>query len=954
MSYKDTINLPKTKFSMKARLSDLEPRVQAQWDKMDLYRKLRDKKAGCQRYVLHDGPPYPTGDLHLGTGLNKVLKDFLVRYQSMRGCDAAFVPGWDCHGLPIEVKVLEELGKKRESATIPEIREKCRKYAGKYLKLQKKQFKSLGINGDWDSPYLTINKQYEAGTLEVFAEMVAGGYVYRDLKPVHWCHHCHTVLAEAEIEYDDVDSHSIFVNFPILKHGGTESGTDPYKLFDLKDEDQVNLLIWTTTPWTLPANLAIALHPQADYVAVRYDHPETGKSTVSILSARLAPLVLTECGVEDYELLGNAEGNQLLGMHYRHPFMERHSPVLPAEYVTLDDGTGCVHTAPGHGLEDYRTGLEHGLEILSPVDDKGYFTEDAGPFAGLHINEANQKIVEYLSEPGYILRSGKTSHSYPHCWRCHRPVIFRATNQWFVRMDHQNLRKKALSATEDVDWVPEWGRKRMQLMVGERPDWCLSRQKSWGVPIPAFYCSKCGEVLLTRETVLHVANVFAEKGSDYWFENTSAEEFLPEGTSCTECGSTDWNKERDIFDVWFESGSSHNSVLKKREELAFPADMYLEGSDQYRGWFQLSLLPSMAAWDQAPYKTVLTHGFVVDEEGNKMSKSAGNFIGVEEAVQNFHAEILRLWALSVDYRNTINVSYSYIRDNMADAYRRIRNTFRFVLGNLADFNPDSHAVSYGDMAEFDRWALDQTGRLVHNLQSAWENYELHRVYELLHNFCAVQMSSIYFDALKDRLYCSGADWPARRSAQTALHKILLTLVRICAPVLVHTAEEVWSHVSHPDEEAESIHLCNWPEVPERWLDDKLNQTWQRILNVRQDLARCVEKLREDKKVSNNMEVKASLRTGDESLLSLLNSKKDALIELLMVSELKIMEAKPGEPDHQDMAKGEKEPELRIMVSRANHQKCARCWNIRPSVGANTLQPDLCERCVKATPNAQDT
>ncbi len=950
MSYKETINLPKTKFSMKARLAELEPRIQKKWDEMRLYEKLRQSRAGRPKYVLHDGPPYPTGDLHLGTGLNKVLKDFLVRYHSMHGRDAPFVPGWDCHGLPIEVKVLEELGRQRESAGTSGIRRKCRRYAEKYLELQKQQFRSLGVAGDWSNPYLTLDTGYEAGTLEVFAELVGNGYVYRDLKPVHWCHHCRTVLAEAEIEYSETAGPSIFVNFPALRHSRNGSSVDPFKLFDLKDDDRVNLLIWTTTPWTLPANLAIAVHPQADYVAVRYRHPATGENTVSILSARLAPLVLPDCGVDDYQLLGKVEGNDLIGMQYLHPFMDRENPVLPAGYVTLSDGTGCVHTAPGHGLEDYATGLEHGLDILSPVDEKGFFTGEAGPFAGQHIDEAGPEIVDWLVQKGHMLHSERTVHSYPHCWRCHRPVIFRATNQWFLRMDHENLRDRTLDAVQDVQWVPEWGEKRMRQMLDERPDWCLSRQKSWGVPIPAFYCNGCGEVLLTKKTVLHVADVFAANGSDSWFEADSAEPFLPDDTVCPGCGARDWSREQDIFDVWFESGSSHHSVLRKREGLQFPADVYLEGTDQYRGWFQLSLLPSMAAWNEPPYRTVLTHGFVVDDKGNKMSKSAGNFIGVNDAVKEFHAEILRLWALSVDYRNNINVSETYIKDNMVDAYRRIRNTFRFLLGNLADFDPDAHALPHEELEEFDRWALDQTARLVEGLEDAWDNYDLHKVYGLLHNFCAVQMSSVYFDALKDRLYCSAPGWRARRSAQTALHNILLVLVKACAPVLVHTAEEVWSHVRHRDEEAESIHLCHWPQTPRQWLDEQLNDQWTRILAVRSELARCVEKLREEKEVSNNMDVVAVLWAQDRELHDLLSSHKDTLMELLMVSELKVPEEQPHlniMTGKYGVRWGEKERSLYISVDRSEHPKCARCWNLRPTVGASENHPDLCRRCCEA-------
>ncbi|MBS3762660.1 MAG: isoleucine--tRNA ligase, partial [Planctomycetes bacterium] len=904
-------------------------------------------REGQEKYVLHDGPPYPTGELHVGTGLNKVLKDFFVRFHNMKGYDAPYVPGWDCHGLPIEVKVLEELGEGRENTPRSEIRARCRDYALTYVDVQKQQFRSLGIDGDWDNPYLTLNHQYEQGTLEVFAEMVGNGFIYRDLKPVHWCHHCRTVLAEAELEYEDVSGPSIFVNFPVLRHAEKGAAVDPWKLFDLKGEDTVHILIWTTTPWTLPANLAVAVHPRADYVAARYEHPRTGEKIVSILAKGPTDSVLRGAGVEDYELLGRVKGDDLVGMEYRHPFIDRECPVVPAQYVTLEDGTGCVHTAPGHGLEDYVTGINHGLDILSPVDERGYFTEEAGPFAGQHIVEGDRTIVEHLVEEGYMLQWGEDTHSYPHCWRCHEPVIFRATNQWFVRIDHEDFRESVLETVGNVDWVPAWGEKRMKSMVSERPDWCISRQKSWGVPIPAFYCEGCGEVLLTRESVLHVGEVFAERGADSWFEIDDVHPFLPEGTSCPKCGGQNWRKEKDIFDVWFESGSSHHSVCRKRPELKFPVDLYLEGTDQYRGWFQLSLLPSMAAWQSPPYDTVLTHGFVVDEEGRKMSKSAGNFISVEEAVEDFHAEVLRLWMLSVDYRDTISVSADYIRKNMVDAYRRIRNTFRFLLGNLSDFNPETDALPTDELREMDCWALDETARLIEDITDAWESYDLHRVYTLLHNFCAVQMSSTYFDALKDRLYCAGKNWPERRSAQTALHHVLLTLTRLCAPVLVHTAEEVWAHIEHKDEDLESVHLASWPQVPNSWLDGQLHERWTRILNVRDDVSRAIEELREGKDVSNSMEVSVELWTDSNTLSEIFDQYADTVQELLLLSELEIIEGDSEPQKAEPMVAGEKETSLRISTTPSEYAKCERCWNLRPSVGENSDWPDLCERCVKA-------
>jgi len=650
--------------------------------------------------------------------------------------------------------------------------------------------------------------------------------------------------------------------------------------------------------------------------------------------------------VDDYEKLGRVAGGELEGLTYRHPFIDRECPVVLAEYVSLTEGTGCVHTAPGHGQEDYMTGLTEDLEILSPVDEQGYFTERAGRFAGQHIEEGDRTIVEHLRDEGYLLHSAQSEHSYPHCWRCHQPVIFRATDQWFVRMDHREFRQRALEAVRKTEWVPAWGEQRIHHMIAERPDWCISRQRSWGVPIPAFYCRQCGEVLLEEEVVSNVARVFAEHGADSWFQRDDAEFFLPEGTTCS-CGAADWEKETDILDVWFESGSSHHSVCRKHPELHWPADLYLEGTDQYRGWFQLSLLPSLAAWGEPPFKTVLTHGFVVDADGLKMSKSLGNFISVAEGVEEFHSDILRLWCSSVDYRDQIAVNREYLKKGMADAYRRVRNTFRFLLGNTADFDPDRHSVPYDGMPEIDRWVLDELSRLVRRVTRAWEEYELHQVYGRIHNFCAVTMSSVYLDVLKDRLYCSGADWPGRRSAQTVLHHVLLTLCRLTAPILVHTAEEVWSHVEHKDEDAESVHLCSWPEPVEAWLDDELHERWQRLLAVRDDVLRAVETLREEKAVSQAMETSVTLAARGDSLRELLLGHQDAVAELLMVSELEILPEEPSEDAAADMTEGESEPGLLVRAAPSPHDKCERCWNLRPSVGEHPEHGDLCERCVRA-------
>ncbi len=938
MSYKETINLPKTDFSMRANLDRLEPAMQQKWDEMDLYGRIRRARRGAPKYVLHDGPPYPTGDLHIGTGLNKVLKDFLVRYRTMRGYDAPYVPGWDCHGLPIEWKVLEEVGDERESLSKSEIRRRCRDYALRYVDVQREQFRSLGVSGDWQNPYLTLQRSYEAGIMEVLARMVGKGFVYRDLKPIHWCYHCRTALAEAELEYAEVSGPSIYVNFPLVDDVGG--------LFGLEGDAPAHLLIWTTTPWTLPANLAVAVNRRANYTAVSYEHPHTGRPVVSLLGEPLADVVMQATGVEEYEMVGRVRGHELEGLTYRHPFIERECPVVEADYVILTEGTGCVHTAPGHGQEDYMTGLRVGLEILSPVDERGRFTERAGIFAAQHITEGDRTIVEHLREEGYLLHSGQAEHSYPHCWRCRQPVIFRATDQWFVRMDHEEFRQRALQAVSHTEWVPAWGEQRIRHMIAERPDWCISRQRSWGVPIAAFYCRACGEVLLTEEVVSHVAQVFTEHGADSWFERDEAESFLPDGTACS-CGASDWEKETDILDVWFESGSSHHSVCRKHSELHWPADLYLEGTDQYRGWFQLSLLPSLAAWGEAPFRTVLTHGFVVDAEGRKMSKSLGNFISVAEGVEEFRAEILRLWCSSVDYRDQIAVNRDYLKKGMADAYRRVRNTFRFLLGNTADFDPARHSVPCEEMPEIDRWVLDELTRLVGRVTRAWEEYELHQVYGQIHNFCAVTMSSVYLDVLKDRLYCSGADWPGRRSAQTVLHQVLLTLCRLTAPILVHTAEEVWSHIEHRDEDVESVHLCRWPEPEEAWFDDALHARWQHLLAVRDDVLRAVEVLREEKAVSQAMGACVTMAAQQAELRALLLEQRESLGELLMVSELEVLHKEPSEDEAAGMIEGVSEPDLLVRAEPSAHPKCERCWNLRPGVGQDADHPDLCRRCARA-------
>jgi len=937
MNYRDTINLPETDFPMRAGLAKKEPVLQARWDEMSLYALTRKARAAREKYVLHDGPPYPTGDLHVGTGLNKILKDMVVRYKTMRGYDAPFIPGWDCHGLPIEHKVLQELGPRAREMTTGEIRERCKAYALKYVEVQKQQFKRLGVQADWENPYLTLHPEYEAGVLDVFARMVERGFMYRSLKSTHWCMSCRTVLAEAELEYGDEHSPSMYVNFPLI-----DGVRDLYP--GLGPDEDVHMLIWTTTPWTLPANMAIALAPRARYEAVRYDHPKTGRRVTSILARDLVDRVMAHVGAGNVERVGTAGGAQMEGRRYRHTFIERTCPIVLADYVSLEDGTGCVHTAPGHGHEDYYTGVKYGIEIVSPVDEAGVFTDEAGVFAGMSIAEGDEAIARKLDDLGVLLKVEDFVHSYPHCWRCRKPVIFRATDQWFVKVDHRGLRGAALEAVKDVRWIPSSGEARISSMIELRPDWCLSRQRVWGVPIPALYCSACGEAVLTAELVGKARDIFRGEGAESWFRH-EAEYFKPDGLQCPECRGEAFEKETDIFDVWFEAGSSHRSVVQEREALRFPADLYLEGSDQHRGWFQLSLLPCVAGQDCAPFRTVLTHGFVVDEKSKKMSKSRGNFISVGDAIKEFPADILRLWTASLDYRRDINVSRGMIR-RTSDSYRRIRNTFKYLLGNTHDFDPAAHGVPVDEMPEIDRWALDQLSRVIEQVTGAFDEFEFHRASSLIHNFCAVQMSAFYLDVLKDRLYTLGRKSRVRRSAQTVLREVLGALTRMLAPILVHTAEEVWSH-TRDREDLPSVHLALWPEPRPEWRDDALAERWARMEKVRSDVLREIEVLRKKKTVGGSLEVSVTLGSEDEDLRQFLRTFERDLPTIFIVSEVTLLDGPvPKGTSGQDM------PELSVRAEKCPHPKCARCWNHRPTVGDSAEHPEICDRCAAVLAAAQ--
>jgi len=931
MNYRETVNLPKTSFSMKANLRQREPEFLRRWREMRLYERIREARKGCPKFVLHDGPPYASGDLHIGTGMNKILKDMVVRSRTMSGFDAPFVPGWDCHGLPIEHQVLRELGEGALDAPKMDVRRRCRRFAEKHVKAHVQQFQQLGVLGDFDEPYLTLNVEYEQAVIEFFADLVEKGYVYKGLKPIHWDYATRSALAEAELEYKDIQSPSIYVKFPMA-----DSVRD---LFPALGDEPVSVLIWTTTPWTLPANLAVALAANAEYTAVRYADPVTGRTEVVILAEDLIETVMGKVGIAGYEGLGRCRGAQLEGRRYRHVFHDKLCPIVLADYVSLEDGTGCVHTAPGHGREDYETGLTYGLDIFSPVDEEGRLTPEAGQFAGLHVFEADPRILALLREQGYLLHAETVTHSYPHGWRSKEPVIFRATEQWFISVDHDGLRERLLDAIKGVTWIPEWGEGRITAMVAERPDWCISRQRAWGIPIPGFYCEKDGALLLDAAVIRHVAAVFGREGSDAWFLKDAAD-LVPPGTACPKCGAKTFRKESDIFDVWFESGSSHRAVLRgpkaARQGLRWPADLYLEGTDQHRGWFQLSMLPAVAADGRPPFRQVLTHGFVVDEKGEKMSKSLGNFLSVEDALKEFGSELQRLWTASVDYTTEIPASREIVK-RMEEPYRRFRNTFRYLLGNLDGFDPARHRVGLGQMSEIDRWALSRTARLIADALEAYENYQFYRVYQRAYGFCTVDLSSFYLDVIKDRLYCEAPDWVGRRAAQTVLYETLEALVRLLAPILATTCEEAWEHMPWR-EDLPSVHLARFPKPKPQWVNEALERRWELLLAVRSDVARELEKLRAEKKIGSGLDAAVTLYA-EGDLLEFLRAHEALLPEVFIVSEAAVAEGPSPEAVPGTDAAG-----LGVLVGPSDRAKCTRCWRLLPSVGQAAEHPEICARC----------
>ncbi len=924
LNYKDTLNLPKTAFPMKANLAKREPEILAAWEAMGLYRELRTRSKGRTRYILHDGPPYANGHIHLGTALNKILKDMIVKNRQMSGFDAVYVPGWDCHGLPIEHQVDKELGERKKNMTQGEIRRHCRRYAERFIDIQREEFKRLGVLGEWENPYLTMSYDYEATIARELGRFFELGSVVRSKKPIYWCADCRTALAEAEVEYRDHLSPSITVKFPMEAESAAK--------FPELSGREVSVLIWTTTPWTLPANLAIALHPDFTYVAV-----EAG-GEIFILAEGLLETCLGAFGISDFKVLRTFRAGELQGLRCRHPFLDRPSVIVLGAHVTLEAGTGCVHTAPGHGREDYDMALEYGLDVYSPVDDDGRFLDEVPFFAGMRVFEANKAVNAKLREMGRLVLETEIEHSYPHCWRCKQPVIFRATEQWFIAMERNELRRKALQAIDEVQWVPAWGRDRIHQMIENRPDWCISRQRAWGVPITVFTCSQCGGLLASPEIFAHVVKLFEAEGADCWFDRP-ADQLLPEGTVCPQCGGRTFAKENDILDVWFDSGVSHAAVLEKRPYLRWPADLYLEGSDQHRGWFHSSLLASVGTRGRAPYRAVLTHGFVVDGQGYKMSKSLGNVIVPDEIIRDYGAEILRLWVSAEDYRDDIRISPDILK-RLSEAYRRIRNTWRFLLGNLHDFDPSKDSVPYGEMEELDRFALHQLQELIEKVRRAYDRFEFHRVTHAVHNYCVVDLSAFYLDILKDRLYTSAAKSAERRSAQTALHAILTALLRLMAPILSFTAEEAWWHL--PAKGSASVHMEVFPDPDPALKDEALNRRWQKILAMRSDVSRALEAARREKIIGHPLDARVRLRLPPE-LQEDFAGHEELLRTVFIVSAVECTEDAGGlsEP-----LAGEAVPGLLVGVTPVDAAKCERCWVRSPTVGDAAEHPTVCGRCLR--------
>ena len=911
--YKPTVFLPKTDFPMRGNLPQNEPKKLAYWEEINLYAKLRETRKDAPKFHLHDGPPYANGSIHIGHAVNKVLKDIVVRSRSMMGFDTPYVPGWDCHGLPIELKVEEKFKKKKrkkEDISDSEFRAECREYAKGQIDIQRQEFKRLGIIGDWENPYITMDYHFEANTVREIGKFLGNGGLYKGAKPVHWCVSCATALAEAEVEYDDHTSHSIYVKFA--------AGED---LSDIAPEltADSSIVIWTTTPWTIPANLAVSVGPNIEYSAVKIsdagENQNLKPGEILILAEDLRAGVLEAIGASG-DVVARFDGSKLDNRKFRNPYLDQDAPILVGDHVTLEAGTGSVHTAPGHGQEDYEIGMKYGLKAFNPVGDTGVFEEGTPVVEGRHVYQANAIVIEHLLNCGALLETSEIKHSYPHCWRCHKPLIFRATPQWFISMDTNDLREKALKAIGETKWTPEWGENRIRAMVEGRPDWCVSRQRNWGVPITAIKCSSCDSHDVTTPAIVEgIAKQVEAGGADVWFAK-DVNAFLPDGTVCPNCNGTDFEKETDILDVWFDSGSTHACVLEQRNDLASPADLYLEGSDQHRGWFQSSLLESVGTRGVAPFKGVLTHGFVVDKNGNKMSKSKGNVIAPQKIIEQMGADILRMWIASSDYSADIRISDEIVKQ-LAEAYRRIRNTVRFLLGNIEGFDPERDGVALADRTKLDQWASHRLAQLSSNVNEAYENYQFHRIHQEIHNFCSVDLGGFYLDVIKDRLYCDGADSTRRASARATIYDLADTLIRLVAPILPFTAEEAWEFL--PASEANSIHMHHFHPVADIAIDET---AWSAFFDIREQINTALDQAKKDKVVGSSIAATVTVPNLDHSFAETLGESYE---QLFIVAKV--------------------EDGASVTIKAADGTKCPRCWNVAaPADPAHAVHNQLCPRC----------
>lgn len=924
--YNSTLNLPKTDFPMRANLPEKEPQILEYWENMDIYKKMLEKNENKPSYILHDGPPYANGDIHLGHALNKILKDIVVKYKNMNGFKAPYVPGWDTHGLPTEIKARTKFGaEKAKQMSDLEIRKLCKEFALGYVKKQKEGFKRLGVLGDWNNPYITLYPEYEAEQVRTFAKMASKkGTIYRGLRPVYWCPSCETALAEAEIEYHNDKCHSIYVKFPVVDDKGklSKMGVDVSNTY---------FVIWTTTAWTLPANVAICVGPEFEYAIVK-----SGEEYY-IVADVLKEKVMQAADIENYELVGKILGSDLEYMQARHPFLDRNSLIIVGDHVTTESGTGCVHTAPGHGAEDFEVCKNYkNLPVIVPVNSKGVLTSEAGNFAGLDIHKAGKAIYDYLKETGHLFASKTFEHQYPHCWRCKSEIIFRATEQWFCSVD--NFKKEALEAVETVNWNPAWGKDRMISMISERKDWCISRQRVWGVPIPIFFCKNCRKELIDENIMMNIADIFEKESSDSWFSH-DAKYFLPEDVKCENCGNHEFEKEKDIMDVWFDSGTSHSAVCDARKDLKFPADLYLEGADQYRGWFQSSLLTSVASKGCAPYKNIVTHGWVVDEEGKKQSKSQNNGVDPAKVMKQYGADVLRLWVSSADYHSDVKMSNEILKQ-LSEAYRKIRNTARFIIGNLYDFNPDKDMCNLKNLCSIDKWALAKLNNLMNKVKNGYESFEFYEVYHAVQKFCIVDMSNFYLDVLKDRLYVEKSNGVERRTAQTTIYIILNALVKMIAPILSYTSEEIWKYMPHfESEKTESIFLNDMSENVNLEITEKFIDKWDKIHKIRNEIKKILEIQRKNKIIGSSLEAEIAIYC-DGELFEFIKRSKEDLQNVLIVSGIEIFEN--GEGNY----KAEEIENLSVSISHSKYKKCERCWTYSSTVGQDSLNPTICKRCIE--------